>query len=91
MIDKLQEHYNLLIHQSNIQFILSITPSKELDNKRESLQTLAYGFQEAAAMLRHAFPELIYRETMREKEIREHHIEELRSEGEQPRKINEEA
>lgn len=75
IMDKIQEQYNLLVHQSDIQYTLSITKSKKLDGKRDYLQALAYGFQEAAAMLRHAFPELIYRQTIREKEIREHHLE----------------
>lgn len=79
MIDKLQHTYNQLIHQSNLQWAISKNEGKDWDGKRDMLQTLAYGFQEAAAMLLQDFPALKYRETHREKEIREHHLQEEES------------
>lgn len=81
MIDKLQTFYNLLIHKSNIQYAMATSPDKHFDGLREGFESSAWAFQEAAALLKNDFPELIYRETNREKEIRQHHMQEESTEA----------
>lgn len=80
MIDKLQDTYNKLIHQSNMQWHLSKSKEEEWKDKSYELQTLAYAFQESAAYIAFDFPEIKVRMTDRERDIREHHMSEEPSE-----------
>lgn len=76
MIDKLQETYNKLIHKSDIQWALGTSSDAHMLAMGSQLQHSSWAFQEAAEMLLHDFPELIPRETIRQRQIRKGHLEE---------------
>lgn len=86
MIDKLQEAYDKLIIQSNIQYAMSTNPDKMFDGLRTQFEHGSGCYQDAAAWLASFFPEIKTKDTIREVEIREHHLEdEASQERDEPR------